>query len=193
MSPMTEGRTMKHILATLLLCMASGCFDWSSLAVRDKEKKPVDDAPPAAAQPAQPAAPGGQAAAVGPLHGPPDIEARIVDKKKALEERPQLFETTNSITANDPIFAPAQGLRAVGSKAEMLAFQNTINIHKATNDKFPTYDEFMQYYKDAHVKLVGLRPWQVYAYDEETGTITLMEDPQEKERISKEWEEQNRL
>jgi hypothetical protein len=192
---MTEGRTMKRIIAALLLCTASGCFDWSSLAVRNKEKKADDAAPPEAAQPAQPVAPGGQAAvaAAVPNNGPPDMDARIVDKKKALQERPQLFETKNSITASDPIFAPAQGLRAVGSKAEMLAFQNTINIHKATNDKYPTYDEFMDYYKQAHVELKGLRPWQVYAYDEETGTVTLMEDPQEKERISKEWEEQNRL
>jgi hypothetical protein len=186
---------MKRIVAVALLCMASGCFDWSSLTAKKADPKPEAAAPPAAAQPAQPAAPGGQAAvaAVVQNNGPPDIDARIVDKKKALQERPQLFETTNSITANDPIFAPLQGLRAAGSKAEMLAFTHTIEIHKATNDKYPTFDEFMEYYKQAHVELKGLRPWQVYAYDEETGKVTLMEDPQEKERISKEWEEQNRL
>jgi len=189
---MTEGRTMKRILAALLLCMASGCFDWSSLAVRNKEKQADDDAPPAAAQPA---ATGGQAAvaAAVPNNGPPDIDARIVDKKKALVERPQLVETTNKITASDPIFAPLQGLHAVGSKAEMLAFTHTIQIHQATNDKYPTFDEFMDYYKQAHVELKGLKPWQVYAYDEDTGTVSLMEDPTEKERINKEWDEQNRL
>lgn len=176
-------------LALALACAVSGCFDWSTLAASKKQDKPAEEAaPPAAAQPA------GQAAApAGPLHGPPDIEARIVDKKKALEERPHLFVTVNSITANDPIFAPAQGLRAAGSRVEMIAFQNTINIHKATNDKFPTYAEFMEYYKGANVKLVGLKPWQIYAYDEETGTICLMEDSIEKERIGKEWEEKNRL
>jgi hypothetical protein len=192
---MTEGRTMKRILAALLLCMTSGCFDWSSLAVRDKEKKADDAAPPAAAQPAQPAAPGGQAAVAAAVanNGPPDMDAKIVDKKKALQERPQLIETKNSITASDPIFAPLQGIHAVGSKAELLAFTHTIQIHQATNDKYPTFEEFMDYYKQAHVQLKGLKPWQVYAYDEDTGTVSLMEDPAEKERINKEWDEQNRL
>lgn len=186
---------MKLIVVAALLCMASGCFDWSSLAVRNKEKNVEDAAPPAAAQPEQPAAPGGQAgvAAAAPNNGPPDMEARIVDKKKALQERPQLVETTNKITASDPIFAPLQGIHAVGSRAELLAFTHTIQIHQATNDKYPTFDEFMDYYKQAHVQLKGLKPWQVYAYDEDTGTVSLMEDPAEKERISKEWDEQNRL
>jgi len=178
---------MKWILAVALVGVASGCFDWSTLTAKKQEQKAEDAAPPVGAQPA---APGAAAAA---NNGPPDVNARIVDKQKAVQERPQLVETVNKITANDPIFAPLQGLHAVGSKAEMLAFTHTIQIHKATNDKFPTFEEFMDYYKQAHVQLKGLKPWQVYAYDAESGTVSLMEDPLEKERISKEWDEQNRL
>lgn len=184
---------MIRFIAVFLLCMASGCFDWSTLFAKKPAAAPAEAAPPPAA--VQPAAPEGQAAAAPPKidQGVPDIEARIVDKHKALAERPHLVETENRITASDPVFAPLQGLRAAGSRAEILAFTHTIEIHKATNDRYPTYDEFMNYYRDAHVQLKGLKPWQVYAYDESTGTVTLMEDPLEKERISKEWEEKNRL
>jgi hypothetical protein len=163
-----------------------------------KKAETASDAPAAVEQPAapeeQPAVAGADPA--GPVkvdQGIPADAVRIVDKQKAIIERPQLFETTNSITASDPIFAPAQGLRAAGSRAEMLAFTHTIQLHQAQYDKFPTYEEFMDYYKQAHVQLKGLKPWQVYAYDSETGTISLMEDPQEKERVEKEWEEKNRL
>jgi len=184
---------MQRVIAIGILCgLTSGCLDWSSVFA----KKADDQAPAAAAPPAAPpaaAAPGGQAAVqAAPNTIGSDLVARIVDKQKALLERPQLFETQNRITANDPIFAPAQGLRAAGSRAEMLAFESTIQLHKAQYDKFPTYEEFMDYYKQAHVQLKGLKPWQVYAYDETTGTISLMEDPQEKERIEKEWEAKNR-
>lgn len=186
---------MKRIIAAALLCaLTSGCMDWSAVfAKKPAEEKAADAAPPVAAPPAA-AAPAGQAAAQvqGNTIGS-EIAARVVDKKKALEERPQLFETKNSITASDPIFAPAQGLRAAGSKVEMIAFENTIQLHKAQYDKYPTYAEFMDYYKQAHVQLKGLKPWQVYAYDEETGTISLMEDPVEKERVEKEWEAKNRF
>ena len=187
---------MKRFIAVALLCITSGCFDWAGMMA--KKESTAEEAPPAAAQPA---APGGDAAAAGvdpnaPVKVDQMIPAdavRIVDRKQAMIDRPQLFETKNSITASDPIFAPAQGLRAVGSQAEMLAFTHTIQIHQAQYDKYPTYAEFMDYYKQANVKLKGLKPWQVYAYDEETGTITLLEDPDEKVRIEKEWVEKNRL
>ncbi|MBL8848385.1 MAG: hypothetical protein JNG89_01820 [Planctomycetaceae bacterium] len=159
-----------------------------------KKEKPAEETPPAAV-----AAPAAVDAGVDP-DAPVKVDqmipadaVRIVDKQKAVAERPQLFETKNSITANDPIFAPAQGLRAAGSQIEILAFTNYIQQEKALNDKYPSYEELMAYYKQANVQLKGLKPWQVYAYDAEAGTITLMEDPQEKERIEKEWEEKNRL
>lgn len=184
---------MKRLIAVALLCsLVSGCFDWSSLTAK-KDDKPSDTSTAAAEQPAEPADP---VVADGPVkvdQGIPEDTVRIVDKKTAMAENPKLFETENKITASDPIFAPAQGLRAVGSKAEMLAFDHTIALHKAQYDKNPTYEEFMGYYEQAHVKLKGLKPWQMYAYDEETGTMTLLEDPDAKIRIEKEWEEKNRL
>lgn len=189
---------MKRMISAALLCfVTSGCMDWSSVFAKKAEEKAADAGPPAAAPPAAPAAPAAQGAVVQAPENTvgSDLVAKIVDKQKALQERPQLFETQNKITANDPIFAPAQGLRAAGSKVEMLAFEHTIQIHKAQSpdDKFPTYEEFMDYYKQANVQLKGLKPWQVYAYDSTTGTISLMEDPVEKERIEKEWEAKNRL
>jgi len=181
-------------VAALLLGLASGCLDWSSVFAK-KNSAPAPEGAAAPAAPPVAAAPAGQGAGAAAAQKPqiPDIPAKVVDKQKALQERPWLFETVNSITANDPIIAPLQGLRAAGSRVEIAAFTHTIQLHKAEHDKYPTYEEFMDYYKQAHVELKGLKPWQVYAYDATDGTITLMEDPKEKERVSKEWEEKNRL
>lgn len=177
---------MHRLLVVALLCLCSGCFDWSAIAARQKEKEAeaAEEAAEAEARQAAVADAAGNRAV-------PDIEARIVDKQKAMAERPHLVEVTNKITANDPLFAPLQGMFAVGSKAEILAFTHTIQVHKAANDKFPTYDEFMDYYKQANVQLKGIKPYQVYAYDETDGTIVILEDSIEEERITKEWREQN--
>ena len=179
---------MHRLLVVALLCLCSGCFDWSAISAKQKERE-AEAAEEAAEAEARQAAVA-EAAAVG-NQAVPDIEARIVDKQKAMEERPHLVEVTNKITASDPLFAPLQGMFAVGSKAEILAFTHTIQVHKAANDKFPTFDEFMDYYRQANVQLKGIKPYQVYAYDETDGTIVILEDSIEEERITKEWREQN--
>lgn len=181
---------MQRLIIVGLLCLCSGCLDWSALAARQKEKEAeaAEKAAEAEKAAAQAAVPGGQAAAARAARTA--TATRIVDKQQALKDRPHLVETTNRITASDPVFAPLQGMFAVGSKAEILAFTHTIQIHQATHDRFPTYDEFMDYYKQANVQLKGIKPYQMYAYDESDGSIVILEDPEELERLDKEWKEQ---
>jgi hypothetical protein len=183
---------MQRLLIAGFLCLSAGCLDWSALADRQNAKE-TEAVAEAAEDAAQPAGGGGQVAVGGAARNQdlPDVEARIVDKQQALQERPHLVETTNRITASDPLFAPLQGIFAVGSKAEILGFTHTIQLHKAANDAFPTYEEFMDYYRQANVKLKGIKPYQVYAYDESDGTIVILEDAIEKERLSREWREKN--
>ncbi|REJ90828.1 MAG: hypothetical protein DWQ34_16540 [Planctomycetota bacterium] len=64
----------------------------------------------------------------------------------------------------------------------MAGFQHTIQIHYAQHEKYPSYEEFMDYYKQAGVELKGTKPWQVYAYDPADGTIVILEDRIEKKR-----------
>lgn len=173
---------MRLIAAAIVVCSLSGCFDWSNLFKQTGNGAPPPAAAPVEGQPAAPAAPGAQAAVAVVKPGIPDVPAKIVDKKQALAERPHLVETANRVTASDPISAAAQGYFAAASRAEMLAFMHNIRIHQATYDKYPTFEEFMEYYRQSNAQLKGLKPWQVYAYDESDGTITLLEDREEKKR-----------
>jgi len=114
------------------------------------------------------------------------LEWKLVDKQKALEENPKLVETENKNNASDPFSAAAQSYFTIGSKAHVLALQRNIDIHKAQYDRNPTFDEFNTMIKQAHVDLKGLYPWQVYAYDSKTGQISILEDREEKARLHKE-------
>ena len=110
------------------------------------------------------------------------VEWKLVDKSKALAENPKLIEVVNKTNASDPWSAAAQSYFTIGSKAHMLAFKHTIDLHKAEHDKNPTFEQFDTMMKSANVKLKGLYPWQVYAYDAKDGSIVILENAEEKKR-----------
>lgn len=114
------------------------------------------------------------------------LEWKLVDKQKALEENPKLVETENKNNASDPFSAAAQSYFTIGSKAHILALKHTIDLHKAQYDSNPTFEQFNSMIKQANVDLKGLYPWQVYAYDSKTGQISILEDREEKARLHKE-------
>jgi len=162
-------------LAVLLLC---GCVDPSSLM-------PVSvDADPQPNAGAEPAAPG--AAPVGVQVGPGhqgEIEARIVDKQQVMADNPDLVQTENGINAKDPLSAASNSYFNLASRAELLAFQHNIDVYYYANDeRYPSYEQFMDLFRSTGVKLRGLKPWQMYAYDSHDGTICILEDPAEKAR-----------
>ena len=114
------------------------------------------------------------------------MRARFVDREAALQENPNLVDTQNRITAGDPLSTAGQGLFAATSQLSVLAMQNNINIMKAVEDRNPTFAEMEKMLKDNNIEMTGLYPYQIYAYDAKTGTISVMEDPVEKERIKNE-------
>ncbi len=167
---------MFRILTLLLLItICSGCEnaatdkpDENNVAV--PESAPVvADQNPAEPVPAQP-------------QGFSQLEWKLVDKNKALAENPKLIEVENKTNASDPWSAAAQSYFTMGSKVHLLNFKHSIDLHKAEHDKFPTFDEFNSMLKSANVDLKGLYPWQVYAYDDKTGTLAILEDREEKQR-----------
>lgn len=133
---------------------------------------PAENAPDAAPAPNQP-------------QGFSQLEWKLVDKRKALEENPALIETENHTNASDPFSAAAQSYFTIGSQANILNFRHNLDILKAAEDRNPTFEEFNTMFKQANVQLKGVYPWQVYAYDDQEGTICILEDRAEKERLYK--------
>jgi hypothetical protein len=173
---------MQRLLIAAVLTVSSGCLDPSAF-----QSKKADQA--AAAAPPQAAAPAPQPAAAPAAAAPrgadaiPDMEAQIVDKQQALAQNPALVETSNKMNTTDPILAISGAYFSAASRVEIIAFQHNIDIWKAANDdRYPSYQEFMDMYRTANVKFKGVKPYQVYAYDQSDGTICILEDRAEKKR-----------
>lgn len=115
----------------------------------------------------------------------PMTTTRMVNYKEAIEKNPQLKIVENKINTNDPLLAPAKAYKAIGSRAELLALSHNIDLHKAQWDKYPTYAEFEDLVKQSNVQFKGLYPWQAYSYNEDDGSINILEDPDFKKQMYK--------
>jgi len=162
---------LSQYLVLFAMClMVSGCVDGTGIggAFDQGEEvccaKPPEDAP------------------VEEPTGFAQVEWKLVDKNKAMAENPKLVIGENKINAMDPISGAAQAYFSVGSRAHLLTLKHSVDLHKAQYDKNPTFDEFNTLIKQANVDLKGLYPWQVYAYDDQTGEIVILEDHEEKVR-----------
>ena len=135
-------------------------------------------APPAQAEAPMPPAP--PAPPADPAKAIPNVPAKLVDKNKALAENPKLVDTENKVIIGDPVsFAGSVYFSAI-NQVTYASLKQTIDAHKALNDKPPTYDELMAMLKMVNFEFPGLKPWQVYAYDDKDGTVTVLEDPDAK-------------
>jgi len=156
--------------AVLVSTVLPGCIDPSMLAPKETDK----------AEELAPPVPAGAAPAAAPAAGEaglPKDNTKLVDKKQALAENPKLIVTTNRIDATDPISAAAQSYFAIGSRAQLLNLKHQIDILKAdNNNKPPSFAQFDDLLRQNNVKLAGLYRWQVYAYDDESGDIVILED-----------------
>jgi len=159
--------------AVLVSTFLTGCIDPSMIAPKEaaKTEEPAPLAPAANAAPA--AAPGPAAGEAGLAKD----NTKLVDKKQALAENPNLIVTTNRIDASDPVSAAAQSYFAIGSRAQLYNLKHQIDILKAdNNNKPPSFAQFNDLLRQNNVKLAGLYRWQIYAYDDETGDIVILED-----------------
>ncbi len=166
-------RRVSLVLAVIGL-IGFGCQQASEPSPVAKPEESV--APVEQATPAEPPKPEGFS----------QVTFKLVDKRKSLQDNPALVEVKNTTNASDPWSAAAQSYFTIGSKASLLGLQHSIELHKAQFDKPPTFAEFETMYRQAGVQFKGLYPWQAYAYDDEEGTVCILEDRAEKKRMHEE-------
>jgi hypothetical protein len=177
---------MKQILLAAIVLVCCGCLDPSAFQTKPEETAapapPPAAAPPAAEPDAAPGVAVQPAAAAQGANAIPDVEAVIVDKQKAMAEKPGYVETETKINAGDPLSAATQSYFALGQRVQLLNFKHNIDLYQAANERYPTYDEFIEMFRQFDVKMKMLKPWQVYAYDQTDGTMVVLEDREEKKR-----------
>jgi hypothetical protein len=176
--------SIRTLLAAGLLAVVSvGC---------DKPAANDTPAPPPAVPPAPANPPANAEAAPAANAAPPvhqsaleKLTTTMVDKQKAMAENPSMVEIKkNSVEGSDPITAAASGYFAAVSQFTLSAIQHDIELTKLQNDdKYPTFEEYSDILRRNGVKLRGLHKWQVYAYDQKDGKISILEDRQKKKEI----------
>jgi hypothetical protein len=104
---------------------------------------------------------------------------QVYNLPEIMKLRPDLRIMSRSKTGSfvtTAYYAPA-------SRASALAFKHNMDIWKAANDRYPTYKEYITQTKQFDLKMAKLPPWQVWAYDERTGELKVLEDPKKKLEI----------
>jgi hypothetical protein len=181
-------RFLHTVVGCLAVLLLAGCIpSVTNPPAATAESEPAAPEPAAAAE-VEPAGDEAEAPAPAPRQpqGFSKVEWKLVDRNAALQENPDLIEVENRIDATDPLMAATQSYFTLGSRAQLSAFKHSINLYKAQHDKNPPFGEFEQMLKQANVSLQGLYPWQVYAYDDQTGELCILEDRAEKRRLHEE-------
>ena len=107
--------------------------------------------------------------------------AKVVDKNKAMAGNPNLVVVENKLQGSDPVSIAGSAYISMSSRISVLNFQNNLKTWKALNDnRNPTYDEFMQMAKD--LRFAMLPPYQMYGYDDQTGSLVILEDKADKKK-----------
>lgn len=161
------------LIAGILPFCSSGCKPNTPAPPRTENVEvPAGQAEPAPEQPAEPR---------------PVLTKRwtqeVVDLQKAQAENPKLVEVENKITGTDPLTTSLQGYIAISSRANVLNFQHQVNLMKAAEDRNPTYDEIMTLIKQTKMEFNALPDYQTYAYDQQAGKFTILEDPDAKAKF----------
>ncbi len=104
----------------------------------------------------------------------------VLDKNKAMSENPNLVVTENRVSGNDPLTTVLTGYISAASQINVMNMKHQIDLMKAADDRYPTYDEFMAMMAQHNLELNALPDYQNYAYDDKTGEFVILEDPEAK-------------
>ena len=107
----------------------------------------------------------------------------LVNMREAMEANPKLFKTVNGSGSNNYLVALKDSGFAATSKVQTSYLTYDLRAFQAEHGRLPTFEEFKARWEATPQNLAGLKPYQMYAYDDETGEIALLEDPDERERI----------
>jgi len=129
----------------------------------------------------EPDAVGGNAAPAAQEEKKPNAlqrEAKLVDRNQWLKDNPDGTEIEkNVINASDPFSATAQGYFAAASQLTISALKHDLDLWHTLNEKWPTFAEYQEILTKHGVKLKGLKKGQVYAYDDQTGNVSILQEP----------------
>lgn len=109
----------------------------------------------------------------------PERPADLVDKNAALAANPDWIEVNNDVEAGDYLTAIADSYFSMSSRVHLLALQHELELERNLNPdyEYPSFETFKEALQRHNVELKGLRANQVYAYDQSTGTVCILEDP----------------
>lgn len=111
--------------------------------------------------------------------------AVVVDAKKTLKD-PDVSVVDGKIKGVDPYTQAGSAYVSMASRVSTLGMQQAIKAHKALNDRFPNYDEYMKMMKENRIQFAELPPYLMYGYDDETGNILVLSDNKKKVQLYKE-------
>lgn len=110
--------------------------------------------------------------------------AEVVDAKKALAENPDLAVFDRNGLGNDPLTQAANAAVYLSAEVHMMNIKHQMDLLREMDEdhKYPSYEEFMKFVKDNNFQFSMLKPWQMYGYDDETGSMMILQDEAEKKR-----------
>ena len=107
----------------------------------------------------------------------------LVELKAAKEENPKLYETVNTSTSNNYLTAVKDSGFAATSKLQIATLNREVETLRALDGSYPNFDRFKTYIDESGMQFAGLKPYQMYAYDEENHKVVMLEDPDLRKQI----------
>lgn len=159
---------MRNTIVLAALLVSAGC---TKLEDEAGGEPPISASTPAA-QPASGERPG----IIGKTTN------QVVDLHEARAQNPNLKIVQQRAQGGDPISFALDAYVDVRSRVSVMGMQRDVQAHKALHDRFPTYEEFVETMRRHGIQFTMVEPYRMYAYDEKTGEIVVLEDPDEKRR-----------
>ncbi|QDT38279.1 hypothetical protein Pan189_26690 [Stratiformator vulcanicus] len=102
-----------------------------------------------------------------------------------LQDDPNWAVVDTGVTGGDPLTQAQSVYFHAAATLSPIPIQQFVQQQRALEGTTPTYEEVQQFMEqNPGVTLRQQKPWQKYAYDAENGTIVVVEDKAEKQRIS---------
>ena len=109
--------------------------------------------------------------------------AKIVKWPEYKQDHPETVVVDDKVEGWDPFSTAGSAYVAMTNKIGLLQFQSDLNLLKASEGRPPTYEEFTARVKQYGIKYHDEHPYRLYGYNEETGTMVMLEDKGLKRKI----------
>lgn len=102
--------------------------------------------------------------------------AKVVDVHKALQDPEIVVAEGSSAAGVDPFSQAGSAYFSAMARVSTLGMQQAVQMKKAVEGRWPTYEEYMQIMKENNVEFAKLRSYEMYGYDDKTGKIMVLTD-----------------